>query len=89
MEADAIILERAIGVLDRRFYAQVLMDPTAHATREMLRIGAAQLRRDARSGLLPEPGQQRDPGPGEQRRARVHPDLGPQAGREDPAVREP
>jgi hypothetical protein len=45
--ADAIILERAGRVLERRFRAELLMDPAVHATGEVLRRTAAHLRLEA------------------------------------------
>jgi hypothetical protein len=65
-EADAILLERARRVLQRRFYAEIVTDPTAHAVSEWLRRAAAHLRIEARDELLPEPGGQLGPGPDRQ-----------------------
>ena len=88
LEADAILLERAKAVLDRRFSAETLMDPAWHATREVLRIAAAHMRRDAREPV-PEHSLERGQRPGQQRQARVPADLGAEDRRQDPAVREP
>jgi hypothetical protein len=52
---DAVKLEHAMDVLDRRFRAEVLMDPLTHAAREILRTGAAHLRREARDGSEGKP----------------------------------
>jgi hypothetical protein len=48
MVADAILCERAMRVLKRRFYPQTLLDPVTHASVEVLRVAAAQLRYQAR-----------------------------------------
>lgn len=51
--ADAILLERAMGALDRRFAREMLHDVTAHAAYQFLRGAAHLLRRQAGQELPP------------------------------------
>lgn len=53
MVADAILLERAMGALERQMPRELVTDPTAHAVYHFLKGAAFQLRKDAGQELPP------------------------------------